>query len=132
MRGEMKSERELAAELVEETVESLKAAMTASFEFDDVWLALQAAREHLMRAQYNAKQDVAREQDEQKASARRGTASGRMCAWCRVVPLTDPRAQFHSKRCRQFAFRLRKRTGIRFAEKAALRKQKTARKPRKL
>ena len=32
----------------------------------------------------------------------------RVCAWCRTVPLVDPRARFCSRRCRQTAFRLRR------------------------
>lgn len=54
------------------------------------------------------------------AIRRRGTGSDeRWCDWCRAVVLTDPRARFHSKQCRQSAFRLRKRTGADPSPKAS-------------
>jgi len=37
-------------------------------------------------------------------------AAPRLCGWCRVVPLTDVRASYCSRRCRQTAFRLRRRS----------------------
>lgn len=36
----------------------------------------------------------------------------RLCAWCRVNPVTDPRARFCSCKCRQYAYRLRKRSDL--------------------
>ena len=33
----------------------------------------------------------------------------RLCAWCRVRPLSDPRARFCGRKCRQSAFRVRRR-----------------------
>lgn len=36
----------------------------------------------------------------------------RVCGWCRVVVLLDPRARFCSQRCRQSAWRLRERAAL--------------------
>ena len=38
--------------------------------------------------------------------------SPRLCRWCRAVPLTDIRASYCSRRCRQTAFRLRRRVAL--------------------
>ena len=40
--------------------------------------------------------------------ARSRGAMSRVCAWCRTVPWSTPRARFCSRRCRQTAFRLRR------------------------
>ena len=36
----------------------------------------------------------------------------RLCRWCRAVPLTDVRASYCSRRCRQTAFRLRRSAAL--------------------
>ena len=36
----------------------------------------------------------------------------RLCGWCRAVPLTDVRAKYCSRRCRQTAFRLRRSAAL--------------------
>jgi len=40
----------------------------------------------------------------------------RLCAWCQEKPITDPRARFCSQKCRQAAFRVRRRRATEAAQ----------------
>ena len=45
----------------------------------------------------------------------------RVCAWCRVNPVTDVRARFCSRKCRQAAHRLRRRRATEAEESRTMR-----------
>ena len=48
-------------------------------------------------------------------------ASVRLCAWCQDKPVTDPRATFCGRRCRQAAFRLRRRRATEYSDDRPMR-----------
>ena len=45
----------------------------------------------------------------------------RLCAWCQDKPVTDPRATFCGRRCRQAAFRLRRRRATEYSDDRPMR-----------